>query len=104
MAEVRSDRPWRTAVAALAGLLVAVAVVGVVGILINRNIHQTVEHAIAFNIELEDRGDDLRVAILDVRHYHRDLLLNNPSVPRIEAWQGRYAVLLNEIDALDALL
>ena len=104
MGEVPSDRPWRTAVAALAGLLVAVAVVGVAGILINRNIHQTVERAIAFNIELEDRGDDLRVAILDVRHYHRDLLLNNPSVPRIEAWQGRYAILLNEIDALDVLL
>jgi two-component system sensor histidine kinase VicK len=104
VAELRSDRPWRTAVVALAGLLVAVAVVGVAGILINRNIHQTVERAIAFNIELEDRGDDLRVAILDVRHYHRDLLLNNPSMPRIEAWQGRYALLLDEIAALDSLL
>jgi two-component system sensor histidine kinase VicK len=104
VAEVLSERPWRAAVAALAGLLVAVAIVGVAGILINRNIHQTVERAIAFNVELEDRGDDLRVAILDVRHYHRDLLLNNPSVPRIEAWQDRYAVLLDEIDALDALL
>ena len=89
---------------AVAGLLVAVAIVGVVGILINRNIHQTVERAIAFDVELEDRGDDLRVAILDVRHYHRDLLLNNPSVPRIEAWQGRYAIMLDEIATLDALL
>jgi two-component system, OmpR family, sensor histidine kinase VicK len=102
--EVTRERPWRTAVAALAGLLVAVAIVGVAGILINRNIHQTVERAIAFDVELEDRGDDLRVAILDVRHYHRDLLLNNPSVPRIEAWQGRYAIMLEEIDALDELL
>ena len=104
VADVRSDRPWRTAVVAVAGLLVAVAVVGVVGILINRNIHQTVARAIAFDVELEDRGDDLRVAILDVRHYHRDLLLNNPSVPRIEAWQGRYAIMLEEIATLDALL
>jgi len=102
--EVRSDRSWRRAVAAVAGLLVAVAVVGVVGILINRNIHQTVERAIAFDVELEDRGDDLRVAILDVRHYHRDLLLNNPSPPRIEEWQGRYAIMLEEVAALDSLL
>lgn len=103
-AETRSGRPWRTAVVAVGGLLVAIAVIGVVGIIINRNIHQTVERAIAFDVELEDRGDDLRVAILDVRHYHRDLLLNNPSVPRIDAWQERYAILLDEIDALDELL
>jgi len=89
---------------AVAGLWVAVAVVGVVGILINRNIHQTVQRAIAFDVELEDRGDDLRVAILDVRHYHRNLILNDPSPPLIEAWQERYAVLLEEIAALDGLL
>ena len=98
------DRPWRLAVAAVAGLLVAIAVIGVVGILINRNIHQTVERAVVFDIELEDRGDDLRVAILEVRHYHRDLLLNNPSVPRIQTWQDKYVSLLTEIDALDSLL
>jgi signal transduction histidine kinase len=98
------ERSWRTAVSAVAGLLVAIALIGVVGILINRNIHQTVERAIAFDIELEDRGDDLRVAVLEVRHYHRDLFLNNPSAPRVQAWQERYATLLDEIDALDALL
>ncbi|MEX1156931.1 MAG: ATP-binding protein [Chloroflexota bacterium] len=97
-------RPWRTAVLGLGGLLIAIAVTGVVGIVINRNIHDTVERAIAFDVELEDRGDDLRVAILDVRHYHRDLLLNNPSVPRVEAWQERYAIMLTEIEALDGLV
>lgn len=104
MTRVGFDRPWPTAVLAVVGLLVAIAVIGVVGILINLNIHQTVERAISFDVELEDRGDDLRVAVLDVRHYHRDLLLNNPSVPRIEEWQARYGVLLEEIAALDALL
>jgi two-component system sensor histidine kinase VicK len=91
-------------VLAVAGLLVAIAVIGVAGIVINRNIHETVERAIAFDVELEDRGDDLRVAILDVRHYHRDLLLNNPSPPRIAAWQDRYEILVEQIDALDELL
>jgi two-component system sensor histidine kinase VicK len=100
------DRPWRTAVIAVAGLLVFIAVIGVVGILINRDIHQTVERAVAFDVELEDDGDDLRVAILEVRHYHRDLLLDtrNPFPQRIEAWRDRYAILLDEIDALDLLL
>ena len=100
----RSDRPWRMAAFGVIGLLVAIAVIGVVGILINGNIRQTVERAIAFDVELEDRGDDLRVAVLDVRHYHRDLLLNNPSVPRIEEWEARYAILLEEIDRLDGLM
>ena len=100
------DRPWRTAVVAVIGLLVAIAVIGVVGILINRNIHQTVERAIAFDVELEDRGDDLRVAILEVRHYHRDLLLDTsePYLPQIASWRDRNAILLDEIDQLELLL
>jgi len=98
------DRPWRTAVLAVAGLLIAIAVIGVAGIVINRNIHQTVEDAIAHDVELEDRGDDLRVAILEVRHYHRDLLLNNPDPTRVDLWQGRYRVLVEQIDAVEAVL
>ena len=104
MTRASAQRPWPTAVLAVAGLLVAIAVIGAVGIFINLNILQTVDRAISFDVELEDRGDDLRVAVLDVRHYHRDLLLNNPSVPRIEEWQARYAVLLEQIAALDELL
>ena len=81
-----TDRSWRRAVGAVVGLLVAIAVIGVVGVVINGNIHQTVERAINFDVELEDRGDDLRVAILEVRHYHRDLLLNNPDATRVGLW------------------
>ncbi|MGH2429333.1 MAG: sensor histidine kinase [Candidatus Limnocylindria bacterium] len=88
----------------MAGLLVAIAVIGVVGIVINRNIHQTVVRAIDFDVELEDQADDLRVAILEVRHYHRDLLLNNPSVGRIDAWEDRHEILLEEIASIEAVL
>ena len=103
-AEARADGRWRVAVFAIAGLLIAIAVIGVAGILINRNIHQTVEDAIAYDVELEDRGDDLRVAILEVRHYHRDLLLNNPDATRVELWQQRYRVLTEQIAAVDGVL
>ena len=88
----------------MVGLLVAIAVIGVVGVVINGNIHQTVERAINFDVELEDRGDDLRVAILEVRHYHRDLLLNNPDATRVGLWQDQYLVLLEEIDRVDEVL
>ena len=99
-----ADQRWRTAVLAIGGLLIAIAVIGVVGIAINRNIHQTVEDAIAFDIELEDRGDDLRVAILEVRHYHRDLLLNNPDPTRVDLWQDRYRVLVEEITSVEQVI
>ncbi|HVM25980.1 MAG TPA: ATP-binding protein [Candidatus Limnocylindrales bacterium] len=104
MDERRADQRWRTAVLAVGGLLIAIAIIGVAGIVINRNIHHTVEEAIAFDVELEDRGDDLRVAILEVRHYHRDLLLNNPDATRVELWRGRYQLMIEEIDAVDRLL
>ncbi|HSK94359.1 MAG TPA: ATP-binding protein [Candidatus Angelobacter sp.] len=99
-----AERRWRFAVLAVAGLLVAIAIIGVVGIVINRNIHDTVEEAVSFDIELQDRGDDLRVSVLDVRHYHRDLLLNNPDATRVELWRARYDVMMQEIGAVETLL
>jgi two-component system, OmpR family, sensor histidine kinase VicK len=103
-AAARPDRSWRTAVVAVVGLLIAIAVIGLVGIVINDNIHRTVERAINFDVELEDRGDDLRVAVLEVRHFHRDLLLNAPDVARIDLWQGRYDVMIEEVDAVEAVV
>ncbi|HEX2883945.1 MAG TPA: ATP-binding protein [Candidatus Limnocylindria bacterium] len=100
----RTDRPWRAAVVAVAGLLVVIAVVGVAGIVTNRAIHQRVEDAVAFDVELQDVSDDLLVHVLEVRHYHRDLLLNNPDPTRIELWQARYADLIDEIGELERLL
>jgi signal transduction histidine kinase len=94
---------WRFPILALAGLLVALVAVGVAGIIINRGVTGIVDEAISFDVELEDNADDLRVAILDVRHYHRDLLFNDPARQRVEAWEGRYRELLAQIDELEAL-
>jgi two-component system sensor histidine kinase VicK len=99
-----ADQRWRTAVLAIGGLLIAIAVIGVVGILINRNIHQTVDDAISHDVELADSSGDLRVAILEVRHYHRDLLLNNPDPTRVELWQERYRALIGEIDTVESAI
>lgn len=77
--------------------------VGIAGILINRGVTDQVQHAIRYDVKLEDNADDLRVAILDVRHYHRDLLFNDPAPQRIAAWEGRYAEMLAQIEKLDTL-
>jgi signal transduction histidine kinase len=99
-----SDRAWWIAVLGISGLVAAVVVIGLIGIVVNENIHRTVERAITTDVELEDRGDDLRVAILEVRHYHRDLLLNNADPTRISLWQRQYVVMTEEIAAVDEVL
>jgi len=95
---------WRNSILAVAGILIAVAAVGVVGIVINRGVHDMVERAITFHVELEDNADDLRVAVLDVRHYHRDMLFDEPLPPLVREWEERYAALLAEIDELSQLI
>lgn len=99
-----ADRSVRSAVGAVLGLMLAIVAIGIVGVLINGNIHGTVERAIDFDVELEDRGDDLRVSILEVRHYHRDMLLNNPDPTRVNLWRFRFDEMIAQIEALQDLL
>lgn len=100
----RRQLPWRRGVAAVTGLLFAIAIVGVVGIIINRGVEQVVDRAIQFDIELEDNADDLRVAVLEVRHYHRDMLFPSPLLANVDTWEDRYEELLAQIDELAALV
>lgn len=98
-----APRPWRNALLPVLGLLVAIAAVGVAGIAINQSITNLVEDALSYDLELEDNADDLRVAVLDVRHYHRDLIFNDPSPPRVREFEARYAELLAQVDELAEL-
>jgi signal transduction histidine kinase len=54
-------------------------------------------------VELEDEGDDVRVAVLDVRQYHRNLVLAGPSQSRIDDLERAYAALLEELGELEQL-
>jgi signal transduction histidine kinase len=58
--------------AAVGGLLVAIIVAGLIGLWQTRNIERVAEEAFGY-VALEDEGDDIRAAVLDVRHYHRNL-------------------------------
>jgi two-component system, OmpR family, sensor histidine kinase VicK len=97
------EQPWRITIAAVGGLLVAILVAGVVGLLLNRNIEHVTEEALTHAMELEDEGDDLRVAIMDLRHYHRNLTFEGPSRGGIEDFEKAYGDLHDEIDELEEI-
>jgi signal transduction histidine kinase len=62
----------------LGGLLIAILIAGIVGLVINYNTGRITDHALDHDVNLEDEGDDLRAAVLDLRHYHRDFFFVGP--------------------------
>jgi two-component system sensor histidine kinase VicK len=100
---VRAE-PWRVTMVAVGGLLVAIIIAGLIGFWQTRSIERVSAEALGY-VELEDEGDDIRAAILDVRHYHRNVYFNSLNTGRItrdgiddyEAARGR---LYEEIDEL----
>ena len=63
---------WYVIVATVGGLLAAILLAGVIGLLLNERIESFTEQTLKY--DMEDEGDDLRVAVLEVRHYHRNLM------------------------------
>jgi two-component system, OmpR family, sensor histidine kinase VicK len=82
---------------------VAILVAGIVGLLLNHNVEQVTQEALSYDVDLEDEGDDLRAAVLDVRHYHRNIFYGGPSGSQIEEFESTYARLDEEIGELEAL-
>ena len=100
------EQPWRITIAAVGGLLVAIIIAGLVGFLLTQNIKRAADEALRYDVEIEDDGDDLRAAVLDVRHYHRNLYFQVQSgtgVTRsgIEDFERAYRRLLHEIDEFE---
>jgi signal transduction histidine kinase len=97
------EQPWRISTAAVAGLLVASIIAGLMGLLQNEGVKRVTDQALRYDIELEDEADDLRVAILDMRHYHRNIAFTGPSRRGIEDFDEAYARLQEEIGEFEAL-
>src|SRR5688500_5999016 len=93
---------WLTNVS-IVGLLVAIAVAGLVALGVNERVRGALVQAIQYDLEIEDRADDLRLAVLDVRHFHRNIVFGSPSPRRIEDFETAYQRLLVHIDELDQL-
>jgi signal transduction histidine kinase len=88
----------------LGGLLVAIAMTGIAGLVINENVNDITQRALEHDVDLEDEGDDLRAAVLDLRHYHRDLFFVGPTRPgSLSNLSGAYFKLQEEIDEYAAL-
>ena len=93
------EQPWRITIAAVGGLLVAIFVAGLVGLLVNLSVENVTDEA-RYDLDLEDEGDDLRAAVLDLRHYHRNITFGGPAENQIENFDDAYAQLEEEIREL----
>src|SRR4028119_2303959 len=92
---------------AVGGLLVAIIIAGLIGFWQTRNIERVSAEALGY-VELEDEGDDIRAAILDARHYHRNLYFNSLNTGRItrdgmDDYEAARTRLYEEIDELDGV-
>ncbi len=97
------EQPWRISTAAVAGLLVASIVAGLVGLLENESVKRVTDQALGYDIELEDEADDMRVAVLDMRHYHRNITFIGPSRASIADFESAYTELQAEVEELEEL-
>jgi signal transduction histidine kinase len=96
-------QPWWIEGVSIGGLLLAIAIAGLVGLGINARVKSVTDHTLKYDIELEDRGDDFRVAVLDMRHYHRNIVFVGPSRHGLAEFEAAYEELLAQIDQLEKL-
>ncbi len=101
-------RPWHITILAVGGLLGAIIIAGLVGLWLNHRVWQASDEGLRYDVELEDHGDDLRTAVLDVRHYHRNLFFQVQTEAGITRggtadFEQAYELLHQEIDELEEL-
>lgn len=94
------EQPWRITLAAVGGLLIAIFIAGLVGLLSNLRVEGVTDEA-RYDLALEDEGDDLRAAVLDVRHYQRNITFSGPSEVQIDNFEASYDRLSEEIRELE---
>jgi len=93
-------QPWRIIILAVGGLLAAIVVAGTVALAITSNVGAVTDRALHNDVVLEDEADDLRVAVLDVRHFQRNILFSGPSRTALAEFESAYQELLERIEAL----
>ena len=69
------------------------------GLLVNLSVENVTDEA-RYDLDLEDEGDDLRAAVLDLRHYHRNITFGGPAENQIDNFDDAYAQLEEEIREL----
>lgn len=95
--------PWYVAGLSLLVLLLALGIVAFVGVVENTRLKDASERAIQYDVAVSAVGDDIRVAVLDLRHHHRNIVFSGPTDAVIAEFDATYTALLQHIDQLDAI-
>ena len=64
-------------------------VAGVLAINENNRVKDITERALSFDIEVEDEASDVQVAVLDLRHIHRNIVFSGTSESTIARLRRR---------------
>lgn len=88
---------------AVAGLLIVI--IGALALAINENarVKLLTEQALNFDVEVEDEGDDVRIAVLELRHAHRNIALGGASAAAERDFDIAFDALTEELGELRAL-
>ena len=100
---IASSRAWRIVAASIGALLLAIVVAGVLAINENNRVKVITERALSFDIEVEDEASDTQVAVLDLRHIHRNIVFGETSESTIADFDNAYLELEEELGELDGL-
>lgn len=100
---ISSPRAWRLVAGLIGALLLAIVVAGLLAINENNRVKVITERALSFDIEVEDEASDVLVAVLELRHIHRNIVFGGPSVSSLADFDDAYGELLEELDELDSL-
>jgi len=85
---------------ALAGLLLTAASAGLAALVITQEVGGVADRALRNDVEVEDRGDDFRVAVLDLRHYQRNIVFEGASREGTIDLESAYGRVIESIDQL----
>lgn len=85
---------------ALVGSVATAAIACVAALAITLDVGGVAERALRNDIAVEDHGDDLRVAVLDLRHFHRNIVFGGPSASRVAELESGYSRVLEVIERL----
>jgi two-component system, OmpR family, sensor histidine kinase VicK len=100
---ISNSRAWRIVAASIGALLLAIVVAGVLAINENNRVKDITERALSFDIEVEDEASDVQVAVLDLRHIHRNIVFSGTSDSTIDDFDNAYMNLEEELDELESL-
>ncbi len=96
-------RSWWIVSASLGGLLIAIAVMGLVSLALNQRVKTVVDEAVRYDVELEHLGHEIRLAVLDLRNRHFNLRDAGPSATELAEFERSYTYLLETIAAIERL-